>query len=351
MIMERDMKFKASIRCLTYNHVNYITDALNGFISQETDFPFIALVIDDASTDGEQELLKDFIEHNFKSGEEADFKVEEKEDASVYYGQSVSNPNCFFKFVLLKYNYYSRGKSKMAVYHVESEYEAICEGDDYWTDPLKLQKQVSFLDSHPDYGMCYSSFDIYYQDKGKMVKDLFRTDPVRFPSHYSLEDFILKAGYVAPPSWCVRTEARSCIPNHRFGSPDGTFVMFACFLASSKVYVFPESMVVYRVLRESASHTFDYKKEYLRNSRLLETKLKMISAFGLPEDLGQKCKESYYKISLPKFIANGKWQDVDDAQECIVGKSLRDKVLLSIPRNSFGKTLMSSVYLLKSLLK
>ena len=92
-----------------------------------------------------------------------------------------------------------------------------------------------------------------------------------------------------------------------------------------------------------------YNKEYKRNLNLLQTQMKLMNAFGLPEDHKGKCIERYYKIGLPKFIANGKLDDVNDARKMIVHKSCRDKILIAVSQLSFGEKLMRFMYYLKEL--
>ena len=114
---------------MAYNHAKYIRDALDGFVSQQTGFPFEVLVHDDASTDGTDRIIREF--------------------HSRY-------PD-IIKPVFQKVNQYSQGVniSKTFLYPlIRGEYVAMCEGDDYWTDPHKLQKQVEALESHPESDIC-----------------------------------------------------------------------------------------------------------------------------------------------------------------------------------------------------
>lgn len=118
------------IHCLTYNHQAYLEDALKGFVTQQTSFPYVAVVIDDCSTDGTAEILR---------------KYESKYPDII-------------KAFYLEENYYSQNKPKKKFFEPfdqNAKYIALCEGDDYWTDPLKLQKQVDFLESHSDYSLCF----------------------------------------------------------------------------------------------------------------------------------------------------------------------------------------------------
>lgn len=120
---------KVTVVCTAFNHERYLRDALEGFVRQETDFPFEVLVNDDASTDGTAAILREYAE---------------------------KYPEIIRPFYQEK-NLYSQGVNIYdAVFYpvARGEYIAICEGDDYWTDPQKLQLQADFLDAHPDYVAC-----------------------------------------------------------------------------------------------------------------------------------------------------------------------------------------------------
>ena len=129
-----------SIRCAAFNHENYIANALDGFLIQETDFPFEVIVHDDASTDKTASIIK---------------KYEQK------------YPN-IIKPIYETENQYSKHDGslrRIITKACKGKYFALCEGDDYWTDPLKLQTQIKWLDSHPDYTMCCSDAIIKAPDK------------------------------------------------------------------------------------------------------------------------------------------------------------------------------------------
>jgi len=122
-----------SICCVTYNHEAYISDAIDGFLKQETDFPFEILIRDDCSTDQTTLIVKEY--------------------ADKY--------PTLIKPVYEKENTFSKGVRPMPQLYKRSKgiYIALCEGDDYWIDPLKLQKQVRFLDKNDDYVMSFHNVD------------------------------------------------------------------------------------------------------------------------------------------------------------------------------------------------
>lgn len=351
--MIQGYSYMVSVRCATFNHAPYIEDALRGFAMQKCNFPVAFVVIDDASEDGEPELLRNWAEARLTAKPGASL-WQEMPYGCVAEGTLTERPNLTFAFILLNENHYSKRKSKLAYmskWCEDSKYIAMCEGDDYWQDPQKIQLQVGFLENHPDYGMCYSSFDRLFQNEGRLEHDLFRSNPGKFPKEYSLESFLLRGGYVAPPSWVVRRELWNSVPLDRLGSKDGTFVLFSFFLAKSKVHVFEKPMVVYRVLEESASHTKDYSKEYARNLSVLNDQLKMIELFGLSEGLADQCRERYYRMSLPKFIVNNRQKDIDEARDYIKNTTMRDRVLFALNRIGGGKFLLRLTYSLREIWK
>ena len=118
-----------SVACITYNHEKYIEDAIEGFLIQETDFPFEILIHDDASTDNTTNIVREYAE---------------------------KYPN-IIKPIFQTENQYSKGKRIFPIVTplCAGDYIAMCEGDDYWTDPKKLEIQVGAMGIHPD---CYISF-------------------------------------------------------------------------------------------------------------------------------------------------------------------------------------------------
>lgn len=304
-----------AIRCITYNQEKYIGDTLRGFVSQQAPFRFVAVVHDDASTDRTPKIIAEYAE---------------------------KYPH-IIKPLYEKDNQYSKGDGTIhrildeAINATGAKYMAFCEGDDYWIDPLKLSKQVDFMEKNPDVALCYTSFNICDQINGKNYSDLFKTDPQHFPSSYTPEEFILKKGYVCPPSWLIRlSEWKKEVTN----SCDGTFVRFTDFLCTSKVASLPDVTCVYRKIPESASHSKNYEKIYKRQKNLLETQFKLIDLYGLPQELKKSCREDHYKKYLKTFVTHGKHDDVERAREILPDKNLATRCLLLIDTLRLNPILM-----------
>lgn len=339
--------FLVCVRCFTYNHAPYIEDAMNGFCMQETTFPYVCVIVDDASTDGEPDVIKRYIQTHFDLGNKSIVRNEETDDYLMTFAQHKTNNNCFFAVYFLKYNHYSIKKDKFPYFSEFRDnvmYNAFCEGDDYWINPLKLQKQVDFLESNSDYGMCYTDFDIYYQDSKKLKHSLFTSEPPKYPTYYpSPEEFIYRAGYVCPPSWLIRRDILKS-SQEITDSIDGTFVLYTYFLCTSKVFCINDVTTVYRVIAESASHSGSSEKQYCRAKNLIETKIKLIIIFDLDKKYIKLCKEKYYRDHLLFFIVYDKIEDISDAMCFLKEFSIKEHLLLWGGKNLIGKKIIRFLY-------
>ena len=161
------------VRCMTYNHEHYVEDALKGFAVQQTNFPFVVAVVDDASTDNNALVITKWVSEHCERNE--NYYAEDKDYGRVIHAQAKDNPNCLFYVILLKENHFRKKPKNVyyAQYENTAKYEALCEGDDYWTDPLKLQKQVDFLEGHPDFVACCTRYQYYYLKTKKNDVDHF----------------------------------------------------------------------------------------------------------------------------------------------------------------------------------
>ena len=145
------MRPLVAINCLVYNHEPYLRDCLEGFVMQQTNFPFVAIVHDDASTDHSADIIREY--------------------AAKY--PDIIHPIYETENQWRKADGSLRKIMNAAIEATGAPYIAMCEGDDYWTDPYKLQKQVNFFDTHPNVGLCYTDCDIYYEDENRWERAIY----------------------------------------------------------------------------------------------------------------------------------------------------------------------------------
>ena len=297
------------VRCMTFNHEAYIEDALNGFVIQQTTFPFVVAIINDASTDKTKSVINEFVENNCIHNPEIDLRIEEY--GTVLDVTVKDNPHCIFHIVHLNENHYGK-KSKLpyfSKYENAAKYVAMCEGDDYWTDPLKLQKQVDFMEANPEYGLCYTDFN-FCDEFGNITEEShFKSSQCK--PILTFEEHLFSQGYIAPMSWLYRKDVYKSITNDMLqGTSDGTYVLALEFFAKSKVAYLSDTTATYRVHQGSASrptslHNFfkyrksvyDTEKEYVRRYIQNEWILTFI--------IRQEIYELYplaYKLGLQDYI-------------------------------------------------
>lgn len=244
--------FKVRIQCPTYNHAFYIVDAMNGFCMQQTDFPFLAVVVDDASTDGEPEVIKKYLAEYFDN-EALDLPTPDETDEYVrVFARHKENKNCYFLVMFLKYNHYSIKKAKLvsvADLIRQIPYIALCEGDDYWTDPRKLQRQVDFMEEHPEYSLCCHRFKIHYENTDTWTDDFAgkafaENTGVEGLDVTNSENF--RTRFTSTLTLCYRKASLEGIdwPPYKFGRRDFNFHYH--LLKAGKGWCFADYMGVYR---------------------------------------------------------------------------------------------------------
>ena len=162
------------VSCMTFDHSPYIVDAMNGFTMQQTTFPYVCTIVDDASTDGEPEIIRQYLEQNFDLEDGATVRRVETNDYNHLFARHKDNKNCYFAVYWLKYNHYSIKKSKMPYLKewLKVKYNAVCEGDDFWISPQKLESQVSFLEANSHYSAVIG--DLYVSDETGKKRTLVR---------------------------------------------------------------------------------------------------------------------------------------------------------------------------------
>lgn len=186
--------YKVCVWCNTYNQASYIKDTMEGFCIQQTQFPFVCLIMDDASTDGEPEVLKQYLNDYFETK-----WTKETDDYHLTLARHQENKNCYFAVYLLKYNHYSIKKKRLKYYRevaTEIDYVAQCEGDDYWTDEHKLQKQADALDANPQATLVYTNFQTIDGDGNPISRPFIKDFSGRSHSGDNLPTLLRYGNYI-----------------------------------------------------------------------------------------------------------------------------------------------------------
>ena len=273
-----------SVMCTAFNHEEYIREALDGMLAQQTDFAYEILINDDVSSDSTADIIREytakypdklrpfFPEVNLYS-----------QNIDVYYHTFFPN---------------ARGK-----------YVAFCEGDDFWTDPMKLQLQVDFLEAHPEYSACVHNTTLHYCDDSQPDETLLHHQDDRDIEFEHILPGMNNAWHTS--SLLARREVLASPPDyydiaseHGFGDfPYGLMVRNA-----GKVRYLNRAMSVYRLNsnQESWSSGFDYVAK--KRIYFLEGMVKCLEAFRAhvsDESVLPLLDESLEEAKFRKYNAEG----------------------------------------------
>jgi glycosyltransferase involved in cell wall biosynthesis len=236
---------KLSVCVPTYNHEHYIGQMLDGALMQETSFSFEILIGDDASTDQTQQIIKKYIEKY--PGRIRAFLHSEN--------QGPFEPREFA----------GRNNVLGLVKACQGEYVAMCEGDDYWTDPLKLQKQVDFMDANPDYAICHHNAEVIYEDGSP--SHLFNNPNQQLTS--TIENVLEDKWFMATASWVYRNYfLTEDFASWHAKAASGDWALLIQLAAHGKIGYLPETMGIYRKHSAGLSNVHAHTNEWFLNNRM-----------------------------------------------------------------------------------
>src|SRR5512133_361009 len=229
-----------SVCCLTYNHSRCIRQTLDGFLAQKTTFRFEILIHDDASTDNTAEIIGEYVD---------------------------KNPE-LIRTIIQTENQYSKGirgiTARFLFPIAKGKYIALCEGDDYWIDPMKLQLQVDFMESHPDYGVVHTDADFYFETRNVIKKSFKKLSREYVPNGYIYEQ-LLRNNFIYTLTICFRKDLLGndyqFLTDGRFAFAD--YPLLLELSLKTKFHYIDRSTAVYRRSEDSMSHFNDFER-YLR---------------------------------------------------------------------------------------
>ncbi|MBP2241865.1 glycosyltransferase involved in cell wall biosynthesis [Cytobacillus eiseniae] len=211
------MSLLVSINCITYNHEKYIAACMDGFLKQKTSFDFEIIIGEDCSTDQTRKMIEEYMKQ--------------------FPGK--------IKLITSDSNVGWRENEKRVFHASKGKYIAICEGDDYWTDPYKLQKQVDYMESHPECSLCFHAA-IIVNENGKRSGEVSR--PYTHSKISPTVDMITGGGGFCPTaSLLFKKESMENLPGFYQDAPVGDYPLQMILASQGYAYYMDEEMSAYRV--------------------------------------------------------------------------------------------------------
>ena len=204
-----------SVVMITYGHENYIKKAIEGVLMQKTDFPVELIIANDASPDNTHQIIQSYLNNSY-------------ENTTIVYHKHEENIGMMNNFGFA----YNQTKGK---------YIALCEGDDYWTDPLKLQKQVDFLENNPEYTVCVHHV-LELKNEAKLHESVFNLSynsditigKLAEANQFHTASVVYRKIFDQLPAWIMEC-------------PIGDYPMHLVHAEKGKVHCIAENMAVYRI--------------------------------------------------------------------------------------------------------
>jgi len=215
-MLSESKELKVAVYMITYNHENYITQAIESVLMQETNFTYQLFIGEDCSTDKTREICNGLKE-----------KYPNKIELVLQNANIGASKNALQMFKLC--------------FQSGAKYIAMLEGDDFWTDPLKLQKQVDFLEANSDYVLCFHKVSVL-RPNGKLCTDFL----TRLPNnHETLEDLAQSWNYIHTPSVVFRNVITD-FPYEFEMTPIGDFFLYMMLAEKGKLKYLEDDMATYR---------------------------------------------------------------------------------------------------------
>lgn len=269
-----------SIACPAYNHEKFIAQAIEGFLIQQTDFPFEIIIHDDASTDRTPEIIKAY--------------------ATRYPDQ--------IRPLLQKENQVSQGKHPLSSYiypAARGKYIALCDGDDYWTDPLKLRKQVDFLETNPDYGLVHTNTVSFWENSGKLLRSHKLVDCPNPPSGDIFEAMLVR-NFISTLTVVVKAEViRATVKDLKSWIDPRLYFDYSVWLEISRrtqIKYLNEITAVYRISDHSLSHATCELNKAAWHKRVFDTKMAFIRQYAVDSKIERIVTQQYLTDILKKKI-------------------------------------------------
>lgn len=272
-----------SVCCITYNHGQYISQSIEGFLIQKTNFPFEIIIGEDKSQDDTHDICLRY---------------------AACYPSRIRLLHREHNLGMLP-NFFETLKS------CNGKYIALCEGDDYWIDPYKLQKQVDFLEANSEYGLVHTDCDFLYES-GQILHCANKSKSVKtnYEDREDLFDSLIDASYKIRTATILFRKSTYDIAREQLGSDSTLFLMgdTPMWLEMSRVtlfYYIDEVTAVYRISSETASRSTNKAKQLRFRLSMAEMRVYFVKKYKLsiPEHLRRRYNSALllYKTVEPTY--------------------------------------------------
>ncbi len=282
------MGILVSVNCTTYNHEDYIADAIESFLMQKTNFNFEILIGEDCSTDNTKKIVEEYAE---------------KHPGKV-------------RIITSEKNVGARKNSMRLVENSKGKYIAECEGDDFWTDPNKLQKQIDYMINNPDCSMSFHASEIIKAPRKQ-------TGAIVRPYHESrvspIEDIIVRGGgFFSTGSMVYQKKFMENPPEFYLNAPIGDYPMQMILASQGYTYYFDEVMSAYRSgVKGSWTDRMTNSTDVRENvTTVNEGIIELLDAFNSYTNFEYRSEIDYVKLKLEfeLLVLSGDVQETKEIQ-------------------------------------
>ena len=258
---------RVSIVCVCYNQVDFIERTIQGFLAQKTSFPFEIIIGDDFSTDGSVKIIQDYYKRNYD-------KIK-----PIFRNQNIGGSSNLINCLDI----------------ASGDYIAYCEGDDYWIDDLKLQKQFDILESNTNLGLVWSDIDIDDLQEQKLIRSVFRNN--YFPVYNNFEQILINKPFFAPCTWFYRKEYANLFSKY-LDYVDGTFPFILDVIKCTNIFYINEVTGVYTKRIESASNNTNPLKRFQFAKLVFNIQLDYAKKYDVSNEVIEFIYINHYKTLI-----------------------------------------------------
>jgi glycosyltransferase involved in cell wall biosynthesis len=264
-----------SVSMLTYNHEKYIAQAIESVLKQKTDFPIELIIGEDCSTDGTRAIV------------------------DAYAGK---HPG-IIRVLTGQANVGALANAIRVTNACRGKYLATLEGDDFWNDELKLQKQVDFLEHNPEYGLVHSDVNHWYEEDGTLVENYNAVHHIHIPEGDIFNEMLDPKKYIIKtPTAVFRKDLHDRYVHYEIIREKGwalaDLFSWLSMVRRTKVKYIPQALATYRILKESAGNSADFQKKLKLHQSVYAIMFYFAAKYDCNELVLNKIKTYYIHVMV-----------------------------------------------------